>query len=233
MRALALDHSPWTAWGSACDSAAVAIRLHRPVAAERKERSVAATEPPSEAALMERYCRGDTLAFEALYRSVARRLHRYLLGLTGTRDAADDLLQQTLLKLHEARDLYIRGADPVPWLFTIAHRTFLDDVRRRKRARVQLTTDGTFAVEPRANAQGLPEDADAELAAGVLSGPMLAALAQLPTQQREALLLTKVDGRSHAEAATLTGTSAGAIKLRAHRAYVALRALLAAKKEPG
>ncbi len=170
------------------------------------------------------YCDGDMAAFAALYQRVGARLHRYLLGLSGTRDAADDLLQQTLLKLHEARDLYIRGADPVPWLFTIAHRTFLDEARRRKRARVQLTVDGTFVVEPRATAGGGAEEAANE--EEPLSGSMLRALAQLPEQQREALVLTKIDGRSHAEAASITGSSAGAIKLRAHRAYVALRRLL-------
>jgi RNA polymerase sigma-70 factor (ECF subfamily) len=54
----------------------------------------------------------------------------------------------------------------------------------------------------------------------------LAALAQLPQNQREALVLTKLHGRSHAEAAAITGTTPSAIKLRAHRAYVALRRIL-------
>jgi len=54
----------------------------------------------------------------------------------------------------------------------------------------------------------------------------LAALERLPDNQRQALLLTKVHGRSVAEAAMITGTTPGAIKLRAHRAYVTLRQLL-------
>ncbi|MCU1276778.1 MAG: polymerase, sigma-24 subunit, subfamily, partial [bacterium] len=54
----------------------------------------------------------------------------------------------------------------------------------------------------------------------------LAALEQLPAAQRQALLLTKVEGLSQAEAAARAGTTPGAIKLRAHRAYVALRKLV-------
>ena len=59
----------------------------------------------------------------------------------------------------------------------------------------------------------------------------MAALEHLPDNQREALILTKVHGRSHAEAAMITGTTPGAIKLRAHRAYVSLRQMLATRRE--
>jgi DNA-directed RNA polymerase specialized sigma24 family protein len=61
----------------------------------------------------------------------------------------------------------------------------------------------------------------------------LAALAQLPHNQREALLLMHVHERSHAEAAVIVGSTAGAIELRAHRACVALRGLLGPREEHG
>ena len=58
------------------------------------------------------------------------------------------------------------------------------------------------------------------------------ALGALPTQQREAVVLTKLEGKSVAEAATIAGTTVGAMKVRAHRGYEALRKLLTgAKKE--
>jgi DNA-directed RNA polymerase specialized sigma24 family protein len=44
-----------------------------------------------------------------------------------SRAVAEDVLQATFLKVHRARGAYIRGADPVPWIYAIAHRTFLDD----------------------------------------------------------------------------------------------------------
>ena len=178
----------------------------------------------TEAELMGRYCDGDAAAFHALYAAVAPRLLGYLRGLVGERATAEDLLQQTFLKLHEARDVYVRGADPVPWLYTIAHRTCLDELRRRKRSRVRLTDDGAEPIELRAELSGAPEGS--EPASDSLSTVTLAALDQLPQNQREALILTKVHGRTHQEAAAITGTTPGAIKLRAHRAYVTLRQIL-------
>jgi RNA polymerase sigma-70 factor (ECF subfamily) len=179
---------------------------------------------------MGRYCAGDASAFHALYARVAPRLLGYLVSLVGERATAEDLLQLTFLKLHEARDLYVRGADPLPWLYTIAHRTFLDEMRRRRRARVKLTTDGDLPLEQRADLSGARESGQPPDPA--LAQLTLAALAQLPANQREALVLTKLHGRSHAEAAAITGTTPSAIKLRAHRGYVALRRILAKADEP-
>jgi RNA polymerase sigma-70 factor (ECF subfamily) len=186
-----------------------------------------------EAALMARYCDGDAAAFSQLYARVAPRLLGYLMGLIGERAAAEDLLQLTFLKLHEARPAYVRGADPVPWLYTIAHRTFLDEARRRKRARVRLADEGPAPVEPRADISGAREGSEApgDGAVSPLTQATLAALSRLPANQREALVLTKLHGRSHAEAAAITGATPAAIKLRAHRAYVALRRILGRDKE--
>jgi RNA polymerase sigma-70 factor, ECF subfamily len=180
-------------------------------------------EDPAE--LMGRYCDGEVAAFHALYAALAPRLLGYLIGLIGDRATAEDLLQQTFIKVHEARGVYVRGADPVPWLYTIAHRTCLDELRRRRRARVQLTADGAAPELLLADLSGAAEGTASPEADG-LSKVTLAALDQLPANQREALILTKVQGRSHQEAAAIAGTTPGAIKLRAHRAYVALRRIL-------
>jgi RNA polymerase sigma-70 factor (ECF subfamily) len=176
--------------------------------------------------LMGRYCDGDPAAFHALYAQVAGKVLAYLVGLAGDRAAAEDLLQQTFLKLHQARPSYVRGANPVPWIYTIAHRTFLDEARRRKRARARLTSDGAAPDTLAADLDGVAVDARNDEPDSLAAQAALAALAQLPERQREALLLTKIHGRSVAEAAAITGTTPGAIKLRAHRAYVTLRGLL-------
>jgi RNA polymerase sigma-70 factor (ECF subfamily) len=174
---------------------------------------------------MGRYCDGDPEAFRQLYERVAPRLLGYLASLIGERSAAEDLLQLTFLKLHEARSIYVRGADPVPWMYTIAHRTFLDEMRRRRRSKIRLTQDGSYQAEPRAEISGAPEDG-ASAESLPVSEATRAALAQLPQNKREALVLTKLHGRSHAEAAAITGSTVGAIKLRAHRGYTTLRQLL-------
>jgi RNA polymerase sigma-70 factor, ECF subfamily len=182
-----------------------------------------------EADLMSRYCDGDAGAFRELYARIAPRLVAYLQRMAGDRAVAEDMVQQTFLKVHRAREAYVRGADPVPWMFAIARRTFLDEARRRKRARVQVSGgDGRLPDVPAAM-DGRPlADAPAPAADPELLRAALDALSQLPPAQREALILTKMSGKSIAEAAAITGATPGAMKLRAHRAYTALRRALAA-----
>jgi RNA polymerase sigma-70 factor (ECF subfamily) len=182
--------------------------------------------PPAAEDLMGRYCDGDAAAFHALYAQVAGKVLAYLVGLTGDRATAEDLLQLTFLKLHQARAGYVRGANPVPWIYTIAHRTFLDEARRRKRSRTRLTNEGVPPDTSAADLDGTATEARSDEPDSEAAAAALAALSKLPERQREALLLTKIHGRSLAEAAAITGTTPGAIKLRAHRAYVTLRGLL-------
>jgi RNA polymerase sigma-70 factor (ECF subfamily) len=181
----------------------------------------------SDAELMSRYCKGDASAFRELYARVAPRLLNYLLRMSGQRAVAEDMLQMTFLKVHRARAAYVEGAAPLPWLYAIAHRTFLDEVRRRKRSKVELSRDGDKVPESRAHVTGAPEDQVHEPAHDPeLTKAALEALERLPPNQREALVLTKLSGKSIAEAAAITGTTPGAMKVRAHRGYVALRKAL-------
>jgi RNA polymerase sigma-70 factor (ECF subfamily) len=175
---------------------------------------------------MERYARGDESAFSQLYDSLAPRLHRYL--LRGCRDActAADLLQQTMLQIHRARGSFIAGADVSPWAFAIARRLLVDSLRRRKHERraVSLETGGyeDGAVDLRADLQPADERVDAQRLARAID----AALERLPKSHRVAFELVKRDGLSIREAAQVLGATPTAVKLRAHRAYVALRSAL-------
>jgi len=180
---------------------------------------------------MERYVDGDARAFRELYALVAPRLLGYLMKMAKSRALADDLLQQTFLKVHRARAAYVRGADPMPWIYAIAHRTFIDEVRKKKRAVVGVA-DGDEVPEVAAGLTGEADGARDEPADPELTKAALEALEDLPTGQREAVVLTKLDGKSVAEAAEIAGTTVGAMKVRAHRGYEALRKLLGAKKPP-
>lgn len=176
---------------------------------------------------MQRYCDGDASAFRELYSLVAPRLLGYLMKMARSRAVADDMLQLTFLKVHRARAAYVRGADPVPWMYSIAHRTFIDETRRVKRAIVQSAGEDVpeiAAAITGESADQREEPIDSELARSALD-----ALAKLPEQQREAVVLTKLDGKSVAEAADIAGTTVGAMKVRAHRGYEALRRLLGAR----
>jgi RNA polymerase sigma-70 factor (ECF subfamily) len=65
--------------------------------------------------LMQRYARGEDSVFEALYRLMAPRLYRFCLRLAAGKAEADDLLQETLLRVHRARATYLAGSNPLPW----------------------------------------------------------------------------------------------------------------------
>jgi RNA polymerase sigma-70 factor (ECF subfamily) len=175
---------------------------------------------------MERYARGDDAAFSALYDALAPRLRRYLLGASRDPCRADDLLQQTMLQIHRARGRFIAGADVLPWAFAIARRLLIDSVRRRKSERgdISLETggDGARPVEAAALQPGADELVDHRRLARALE----AELERLPESHRAAFELIKNEGLSIREAAEVLGATPAAVKLRAHRAYAALRAVL-------
>jgi RNA polymerase sigma-70 factor (ECF subfamily) len=180
--------------------------------------------------LMARYCDGDASAFRELYALVSPRLYGYLMKMARSKALADDLVQQTFMKVHRARAAYIRGADPVPWIYSIAHRTFLDEARKTKRAVVRVGDDDTLP-EISADLDGQTAGSKDEQADPELVKTALDALAALPEQQRQAVVLTKLEGKSVAEAAEIAGTTVGAMKVRAHRGYEVLRGLLGRTKD--
>jgi RNA polymerase sigma-70 factor, ECF subfamily len=177
-------------------------------------------------AAMERYARGEDQAFSELYDSLAPRLRRYLLRASRDPGWADDLLQQTMLQIHRARGRFIAGAEVLPWAFAIARRLLIDGHRRRKNERrtISLETGGSEAapVETASDQQG----ADELLDSGRLVRALEAELGRLPESHRAAFELIQNEGLSIREAAEVLGATPGAVKLRAHRAYAALRSAL-------
>jgi RNA polymerase sigma-70 factor (ECF subfamily) len=177
---------------------------------------------------MQRYCEGDLEAFDELYAAVAPRLIGFLRMLLRDEVTAEEVLQQTFLKLHNARSLYEPGADPLAWLYAIAHRTCIDEIRRRRRARVLLVRDPEDG-QPDAEASfaGVAVSAQSDSAySDAEQTAVLDALRELPDDQRAAVSLTKIQGLTMSAAATALGTTEGAVKLRAHRAYARLREIL-------
>jgi RNA polymerase sigma-70 factor (ECF subfamily) len=164
---------------------------------------------------MERYAAGDDAAFGLVYDALAPRLYGYLLRQTRDRARAEDLLQQTLLHIHRGRSRFIPGAEVMPWAFAIARRLVVDSVRRGKRE--VLTPTGE--TEGHSTAPG----ADDLVHVSELTARVESTLARLPQSQRVAFELIKHEGLSVAEAAAVLGTTVAAVKLRAHRAYEALR----------
>jgi RNA polymerase sigma-70 factor (ECF subfamily) len=168
---------------------------------------------------MERYAAGDEAAFAIVYDALAPRLYGYLLRHTRDRARAEDLVQQTMLNVHRARLQFIPGAEVVPWAFAISRRLLLDGVRHGKRQVPTATSDPEWVPSEGASADSLVQ-------ARELAVRIDQVLATLPAAQRAAFELLKYEGFSVADAAEVLGTTANAVKIRAHRAAEALRAAL-------
>ena len=175
-------------------------------------------------AAMERYANGDEAAFAEVYDALAPRLLGYLRKTTRDENAAEDLMQQTLLQMHRARGSFIAGAAATPWAFAIARRLVIDRARRRKveRRLFSDTPSDDLAFEPSA----ATPDADDLVHTRRLQARVQQRLESLPEIQRTAYRLLQQEGLSLKAAADVLGTSVSAVKLRAHRAYQALRAAL-------
>jgi RNA polymerase sigma-70 factor (ECF subfamily) len=171
-------------------------------------------------AAMDRYARGDASAFADVYDAVAPSVHAYLVRQTRDRARAEDLLQQTLLQMHRNRGSYVSGLPVMPWAFAIARRLFIDELRHRK-ADALSSARGIEANDRVTDA--LPE---AEALCREMAELVEAELERIPEAQRTAFELLRVDGLSQDEAAQRLGTTVSAVKLRAFRAYAALRAVL-------
>ena len=176
-------------------------------------------------AAMERYSNGNDAAFAELYDAIAPRLLGFLRKATRDGSASEDLMQQTFLQIHQARGSFIPGAPVMPWALAIAKRLMIDSARRR---RVEL---GLFAHTPLDDDRMTCEPTAAVLADDVLDARRLERRVQqkldaLPEIQRTAYQLVKQEGLSLKRAAEVLGTSVTAVKLRTHRAYQALRAVL-------
>jgi RNA polymerase sigma factor (sigma-70 family) len=172
---------------------------------------------------MERYAGGDEAAFAELYDAIAPRLLRFARRATRDAFAAEDLVQQTLLHMHRARGSFIPGAAVRPWAFAIARRLMTDRARRLHLER-RFFTDAPsdhdrMRYEP---AAGTPR-ADDLVHTRRLAWRLQRRLEALPELQRTAYRLLQQEGLSLKAAAKVLGTSVTAVKLRAHRAYAALR----------
>jgi RNA polymerase sigma-70 factor (ECF subfamily) len=170
---------------------------------------------PSDAdleSLMVRYQQGDLSAATELVTRLSPALHRFFMMQFVSRRYADDLLQETWLRIHEVRHTYRPGEPVLPWLYAIARHIRVDQYRKARRVE-----DRELQVERLPEAAALERD----------SGPDLdAMLASLPESQREVVLMLKVSGMSLDEVARATASSVGSVKQKAHRAYDKLRELL-------
>jgi RNA polymerase sigma-70 factor (ECF subfamily) len=188
-----------------------------------------------DAALMLAFGRGDEAAFDRLFGRWGGRLQSYLQRMVSDRATAEELVQETFLRVHRARERYQAESRFSTWLYRIGTNLALNELRRPRRSRPHASTDYDRDYDPGydpEHASGY-EQASIVLVAGG-SGPEVRAqariavlelsreLARLPERQRMALWLSAVEGLSYAEVAEALGTTAKSVKSLVHRARATL-----------
>ena len=162
--------------------------------------------------LMERLQQGDPDACRLLLDDIGPAITRFLRTRVAI-DEIEDVYQEVFMALFQARHTYEVGRPLEPWLFAIARNVAADHSRRRwaRAGWEELTAD-------------LPDRTEGD--SPIPSPDIEALLTRLSPAQREAFAMLKLDGMTLEAAAGRAGVSVGALKVRAHRAYKALRKLI-------
>jgi RNA polymerase sigma-70 factor (ECF subfamily) len=162
---------------------------------------------------------GERGAYERLLREISPYIRAIARARSSNRADIEEIVQDTLLTIHRIRHTYDPRRPFTPWLAAIASRRSIDALRRRIRvARHEAPEDGAYETFADAAANHDIEAVRSAEEVGEL-------LQQLPARQRQALEALKLKEMSLAEASAASGQSVGALKVNAHRALKALRAL--------
>jgi len=153
--------------------------------------------------------------FKAQLAQVIPHLRAFGRSLSGSRDLADDLVQETLLKAWAARLRFQAGTNMRAWTFIILRNLYLSQMRRSR-----FRGEWDDLVADRILAAPASQDKHVEL------GDMQRALLHLPQPQREALILVGAGGFAYEEAAEICGVAVGTIKSRVARGRVALETIM-------
>lgn len=160
---------------------------------------------------------GDVTAYHAFLKELSAHLRAFLRGrLTRLPDEVEDLVQETLLAVHNQRHTYDAGQPLTAWIHAIARYKLIDFLRRRA-GREALNDPLDDEIEVFAASDTEPADARRDLAK---------LLERLPDRHRLPIIHMKLEGRSVVEAARLTGMSEAAVKVGVHRGLKALAAMI-------
>jgi RNA polymerase sigma-70 factor (ECF subfamily) len=167
--------------------------------------------------LLVRGLAGDASAYHAFLRELAGYLRSFLRKrLVHMPDEVEDLVQESLLAVHNQRHTYDTGQPLTPWVYALARYKLIDLLRRR--ARTDMLNDP------------LDEESDVFVAADSEASDarrdVATLLGQLPDHQRLPIVHMKLEGLSVAETAQRTGMSESAVKVGVHRGLKALAAMI-------
>jgi RNA polymerase sigma-70 factor (ECF subfamily) len=168
---------------------------------------------------MARYAQGDDSAFSQLFARLAPRVRGFFFRSFSDTSVADDLTQTTFLKLHAARASYRPGLPLRPWLFKMAADVRSDELRRRYRLPAQADEE---EIERSMATSGEPEEVTALDHASEVDA-VRAAVGRLPESLRLVVHLHRYENLTFEQIAAVLGTTPGAVRVRASRAYERLR----------
>ncbi|OKJ63754.1 RNA polymerase subunit sigma [Streptomyces sp. CB02009] len=167
---------------------------------------------------------GDPAKADLFVRALHRDVRRYVTYLSADRQAADDLTQEVFLRALAALPRFQGRSSARTWLLSIARRTVVDSLRHAA-ARPRLSDRDDWQAEAEhTQPRGLPGFED-----GVALAELLAAI---PTERRDAFVLTQLLGLPYAEAAEAIGCPVGTVRSRVARARTSLVALIRGAEEP-
>ena len=179
--------------------------------------------------LLRRAREGDPDAFEKLMTEAEPLVWRVCWHYLGDRENASDCGQESMIKIWRSLGNYRGDCAFESWVYRIAANCCLDFLRRRKR-------DRSVSLEPLREQGFDPPDEHPGTEEQVISADrharIRAAIAALPEDQRDALVLTQLEGRSYEETARLLDTSPGTVKSRVSRARAKLKEIFSDAAEP-
>lgn len=154
-------------------------------------------------------------SFGRFFRETSRRAFAFALQLAGNRDDAMDIVQEAYLRLHGRWAECAGPEKAAAWLYTIIRNLAIDHLRRRAR-RSEAEIDGRILASPQ-------EGPEADAARSERARRLWAAIAGLPPEQREILLLRDWHGLNYSEIAEVLGLSLGTVSSRIHHARQKVR----------
>jgi len=170
---------------------------------------------------MAQYAAGDQVAFQRLFALLAPRIRAFFLrSFSEDASVAEDLTQTTFLKLHRARTSYRPELPLKSWVFTIAAGVRRDELRRRYRLPPHVGEAELEQAESRLSAENA---AGTDLDGGNKTEAVRAAIKRLPESQRVVVHLHRYEELTFEQIAEVLGTTPGAVRVRASRAYERLR----------
>jgi len=189
-----------------------------PIEPRRQDPLVASGGDPDQADVLA--AQRDRAAFDVLYRRYLDRVYGYAFYQLRDHHDAEDATERTFLAaLRALPEFRAEGATFRAWLFRIAHNTIINARRSRFRRRTESLPEGLERIAPNADPAGLVVEADE-------TRRVLTAVAELPEDRREVILLRFVDGLSSREIGQVMDRSEGAARVLLHRALRDLAARL-------